>query len=183
MMRSRTIATYLGVISVLGGAAALLFSGGSSAATRAKDSGSPSLRRSPKWSQSQARNLSTRGMTTITEYQLETVGVALAPPTATSPPITASQAIQIAEAKFDQPVLEEVLAQCSQGAVVNQICWAVSLTPPPGVASPIWGGPALAYSSGTSSDSWRFELVLVDAKTGDLITGIVSAVPPTAPTS
>lgn len=171
----------VGVICAVSGGLALIASAGASAANHPPRV-NPTASRPPSV-RPHHHDLGAGGLATITEVQLQAVGVTLAPPTSSSVPITADQAAEAAHAQFEEPVVEEALDQCTQGSIVDQPCWAVSLAPPLGAASASWGGPAIRYSSGNSNARWTFELVLVDAETGTVITGIVSAVPPNSPSS
>jgi hypothetical protein len=177
MFRFRYALGVVGVIAVAGAVAAVATSGATAASSHHHKANGRHTTGKPAVT---AHDFGTTGLKTITDHQLSTVGVQLAAPTTTNVPVSAAQAAQVAQSHFHQSVIEEALASCTQGSVVAQPCWAISLTPPAGQASPIWGGPALAYAAPSSNTSWTFELVLVDAESGSLITGIVSAVPASA---
>lgn len=123
---------------------------------------------------------SSGALQSITAFQLATVGVTLGSPAPGTPSVDAAQADAAAQAVVDQPVIETALAACTNGSAVDQSCWAVSLQPPAGTSGAWWGGPAAAYSDGASSPL-RFELVLVDAASGSVMTVIGSSVPPAPP--
>lgn len=123
-------------------------------------------------------------MSTITAYQLASVGVQLGSPSI--PPdqaVSPAAADAVAERLFPNPVLETVLAQCKMmdsQPVTSEPCWAVSVQPPAGNEYDLWG-PSATYDNSHPTPPPTFQLVLVDAESGALITGVQAGTPASPP--
>jgi hypothetical protein len=162
----RRIGMFLGVLAIVGATAAAVIAFNSQSG-RAQ---AASVR---------IRRVSTNGtLGGVSASELAKVGIALAT-TTTTPTVSVAQAEQAATAVYSDAILGVSLADCTIAGVNHGACYAVSLTPPgeqvkvcpqglvqPGQSSPPTGCELIP--------AYTFEVVLVGATDGSVLTGVQS---------